>query len=131
VPIFLAITLAASALEMTGALGLAERLVSGTMFLLELPPSAAMGIILASIRKDGILLLAEPGVVAGMEGVQLLPAVYLAGVLIPCLVTALAVARERSWRVATRMLLHQSSGTALLFTALLTHGTPLARRILG
>jgi len=77
-----------------------------------LPAEAALPVLLASIRKDGILLFAggeETGsMAAAWTATQVLTAVYLAGVLLPCLVTALTIAREQSWRFAGKLLIRQA-----------------------
>ena len=59
--------------------------------------------VLASVRKDGILWPAEPGFAADLSAVQLLTAVYLAGVLLPRLVTCLTIAREQGRAFALRL----------------------------
>lgn len=115
-PIFLAITVIASLLAATGLLELAARPLEPVMSALRLPTEVALPVLLASVRKDGLLLLAEPGTVAALDGVQLLAALVLAGALVPCLVTALTIARERGRRIAARLLWRQAVG-ALLLTA--------------
>jgi ferrous iron transport protein B len=47
--------------------------------------------------------------------------VYLAGVLLPCLVTALTIGREMSWRFAGRLVARQALAAAV-FAALLAWG---------
>lgn len=44
---------------------------------------------------------------------QVLTAVYLAGVLLPCLVTLWTIAREFTWKYAGRLCLRQVLGAAL------------------
>jgi ferrous iron transport protein B len=78
------------------------------MGLFNLPPEAALPVILASIRKDGLLLFAEPGTLSVLTPLQILTGVYLAGVLLPCLVTALTIAREQSVRVAVGLMARQA-----------------------
>ena len=56
-----------------------------------------------------------------MTTVQVLTGVYLAGVLFPCLVTALTIARETSWR-STGMLLLRQALFAIGFTLILAWG---------
>jgi len=53
-----------------------------------------------------------------------LTAVYLAGVLLPCLVTALTIAREKSPRFALGLMAKQAAA-AVAFTLLLAWGTTL------
>ena len=111
-PIFFAITLIASVLGWSGLLDKAAAVVQPLMSLFRLPAEAALPVLLASIRKDGILLFAggeETGsMAAAWTATQVLTAVYLAGVLLPCLVTALTIAREQSWRFAAKLLTRQA-----------------------
>jgi ferrous iron transport protein B len=107
-PIFLAIVLVASLLAAAGALEVAGGALAPVLAILRLPPEAALPVALASVRKDGLLLLAEPGTVAALDDAQLLAALVLAGALVPCLVTALTVARERGVALAGRLLARQA-----------------------
>ncbi|MBM3969334.1 MAG: ferrous iron transporter B [Planctomycetes bacterium] len=111
-PIFFAITLIASVLGWSGLLDRAAAILQPLMSMFRLPAEAALPVLLASIRKDGILLFAggeETGsMAAAWTATQVLTAVYLAGVLLPCLVTALTIAREQSWRFAGKLLIRQA-----------------------
>jgi ferrous iron transport protein B len=107
-PVFLVIVVLASSLAATGALAAAGDSLAPVLRILRLPPEAALPVALASIRKDGLLLLAEPGTVAALDDAQLLAALVLAGALVPCLVTALTVARERGVALAGRLLARQA-----------------------
>ncbi len=79
------------------------------MALFRLPAESALAVVLASIRKDGILLLANQKlVVTGLKPVQVLTAVYLSGVLLPCLVTALTIGREMGRSFAVKLMLRQA-----------------------
>ena len=120
-PIFFLITAAASLLHWLGALRAASAVVEPAMAAFRLPSEAALAVVLASVRKDGILLLAEPGVAASLSAVQLLTAVYLAGVLLPCLVTCLTIAREQGCAFALRLVGRQAVA-ATGFSALLAWG---------
>ena len=60
-------------------------------------------------------------VVASLGAIQLLTAVYLAGVLLPCLVTCLTIAREQGHRFALRLVGRQAAAAAG-FSALLAWG---------
>ncbi len=121
VPIFLLITAAASLLHWLGALQAASTVLEPAMAIFRLPSEAATAVVMASVRKDGILLLAEPGVVASLSAVQLLTAVYLAGVLLPCLVTCLTIAREQGGAFALRLVGRQAAA-ATAFSAMLAWG---------
>ena len=120
-PIFFLITAAASLLHWLGALQAASAVVEPAMAIFRLPSEAALAVVLASVRKDGILLLAEPGVAATLSAVQLLTAVYLASVLLPCLVTCLTIAREQGRAFALRLVGRQAAA-ATGFSALLAWG---------
>jgi Fe2+ transport system protein B len=88
------------------------------MALFGLPSEAALPVVLASVRKDGLLLLARHDLATSMSALQLLTAVYLAGVLLPCLVTVITISRERSARLAARIVTRQATA-AVAFTLLL------------
>ena len=120
-PVFFLITAAASLLHWLGALQAASAVVEPAMAIFRLPSEAALAVVLASVRKDGILLLAEPGVAATLSAVQLLTAVYLASVLLPCLVTCLTIAREQGRAFALRLVGRQAVA-ATGFSALLAWG---------
>ncbi len=121
VPIFLGITLIAALLAVTGVLDAIGDALAPAMALLRLPGDAALAVVLASVRKDGLLLLGSDAVAPGLDGLQVLTGVYLAGVLVPCLVTALTIARERSPGFAARLLARQGLA-AVAFTAVLAWG---------
>jgi len=60
-----------------------------------LPPSGAtLPMVLAVIRKDSILLFSEFDLIEALKPLQVLTRVYLAGILLPCLVTMLTIACE-------------------------------------
>jgi ferrous iron transport protein B len=113
-PVFVLITVVASLLATTGVLDAAGRAVGPLLAPLGLPGEVALPIVLASVRKDGALLLSEPATLAALDGAQLLASLVLAGALVPCLVTSLTVARERGWRVTARLLSRQAVGALLL-----------------
>lgn len=127
VPIFLLLTLAASVLAWSGLLTSIGAVLSPALELVRLPGETAVPVALAAIRKDGLLLLASDAVV--LDGLQLLTAVYLAGVLLPCLVTAWTIARERSLRMTAGLLARQMAA-ALIFTAALAWGGALLAPLL-
>jgi Fe2+ transport system protein B len=117
-PVFFLITAVASLLHWLGALRAASAVIEPAMTVFRLPPDAALAVVLASVRKDGILLLAEPGIAEKLTAVQLLTAVYLAGVLLPCLVTCMTIAREQGRTFALRLMGRQAIA-AIGFSALL------------
>ena len=121
IPIFLVITVIASVLDWLDFITLLAGWISPLMGLFGLPPEAAVPVILASIRKDGLLLFAESGTLAVLTPLQILTGVYLAGVLLPCLVTALTIAREQSVRFAVGLMARQAIA-AISFSMLLAWG---------
>ena len=121
IPIFLAISAIAAIFDWLGILNALSSLISPTMGLFNLPPDAALPIILASIRKDGLLLFAEPKTIGLLSPFHILTGVYLAGVLLPCLVTALTISREQSLKFALKLMVRQSI-SAIFFSLILAWG---------
>ncbi|MEM9486852.1 MAG: nucleoside recognition domain-containing protein [Cyanobacteria bacterium P01_F01_bin.116] len=121
IPIFLIITVIASVLDSLGLIELLAGWINPLMGLFGLPPEASLPIILASIRKDGLLLFAEPDALAVLTPLQILTGVYLAGVLLPCLFTAITIAREQSVRFAMELVARQALAAAA-FSMLLAWG---------
>jgi ferrous iron transport protein B len=130
-PVFFAICVAASLLAHLGAIDKVSSSLTPLMMVFNLPPEAAVPVVMASIRKDGIFLLTSPtGLVSPMTAVQVLTAVYLAGVLLPCLVTALQIAREIGWRQAIRLVIRQALFAAA-FSAMLGWGALILVGLMG
>ena len=109
VPIFFAIAMVASLLDWSGALDAAGPLLAPLMAVFALPADAALPTVLAGVRKDGILLLAEAGTVASLSATQLLVATFLAGTVLPCLVTAITIGRELGVRFAGMLVVKQAA----------------------
>lgn len=121
-PVFVIICVVASLLAHFGALDLASQILGPAMAVFDLPAQAALPVVLASVRKDGIFLFAaDDGLAFPMTAAQALTAVYLAGVLLPCLVTALTIGRETGWK-STAKLLARQAGFATAFAMLLAWG---------
>jgi ferrous iron transport protein B len=128
-PVFVLICAGAALLEWSGALAWLSRALAPLMALFHLPGEAAVAVVLGSIRKDGIAIgLLNPGwqtlKVPLATPAQVLTAVYLAGVLLPCLVTQVTVVREMSFRFAWRMAGRQMLAAAL-FSLLIAWGGAL------
>ena len=121
IPIFLVITVIASVLNWLGTIAALANIINPLMGWFNLPPEASLPIVLASIRKDGLLLFAEPETLAMLTPLQVLTGVYLAGVLLPCLVTLLTITREQSLRFAL-LLLSKQVIAAIVFSLLLAWG---------
>ncbi|MFC4436644.1 MULTISPECIES: nucleoside recognition domain-containing protein [Natrialbaceae] len=109
-PVFAGICVVAALLDDAGALERLGGALAPAMGAFGLPAEAALPVVLASVRKDGIALLAaDSSGLAALSPVQVLVAVYLAGVLFPCLVTAITVAREVSVRFVAKLLARQAA----------------------
>ena len=109
VPTFFAIAMVASLLDWSGVLDAAGRVLGPAMAVFALPVEAALPTVVAAIRKDGILLLAEEGTVASLSASQLLVATFLAGTVLPCLVTAITIGRELGLRFTGRLVVQQAA----------------------
>ena len=129
-PIFIGICFLAGLLQWSGALSAwLTRLLAPVMTAFNLPAEAALAVVLGSVRKDGLaigLLNGEWGSlkVPVDSSVQILTAVYLAGVLLPCLVTVLTVVREMRPGFALKMVGRQAA-FAVLFSLLIAWGGAL------
>jgi ferrous iron transport protein B len=117
-PIFLGITVLASIMDWAGLIETIGRALSPVMAIFKLPPEAIVPVLMASIRKDGILLLAQPELAKTLSAGQILVSTYLAGVLLPCLVTFMTVIQERSLRFGSIMIARQATA-ALAFSIVL------------
>ena len=116
-PIFVVICFAAAFLDWSGALSFVSNALSPGLALFNLPGDAATSVVLGSIRKDGIaigLLDGDAGAlkVALETPAQVLTAVYLASVLLPCLVTVFTIAKEISWKFAAKLCARQVTWAA-------------------
>lgn len=117
-PVFFLIAAVAALLDWSGVIGMFAGVLGPAMAAFRLPIDAALPVVMASIRKDGLLLFAQEGIVADLSAVQLLTGVYLAGVLLPCLVTALAIVREETARFAGALIVRQAAAAVLFSLAL-------------
>jgi Fe2+ transport system protein B len=122
-PIFVVICIAASILDQLGVLAMLSRALVPVMAIFNLPGDAATAVILGSIRKDGIAV----GLLDNVGGAfnvglntptQILTAVYLAGVLLPCLVTVFTIIREMRWRFALKLCARQMLWAAMFAIAI-------------
>jgi ferrous iron transport protein B len=116
-PVFVLICFAAAALAWMGALDGLARVLTPVMAVFRLPGEAATAVVLGSIRKDGLAIgLLDSDwkslKVALETPAQLLTAVYLAGVLLPCLVTLFTIAREMRWTFAMQLCARQAAWAA-------------------
>lgn len=125
-PIFIGICFTAGILQWFGALAWLTGLLAPVMAAFNLPPEAAVAVVLGSVRKDGLaigLLDSEWNALkVPMDApLQILTAVYLAGVLLPCLVTVMTVVREMRFGFAFKMVGRQA-GFAALFSLIIAWG---------
>ena len=112
-PIFLVICIISSLSESLGTLTIVTQMLSPVMSLFNLPPEAALPIVLGSIRKDGIAVGLLDADLTSLKilietPIQLLTVVYLAGVLLPCLVTVYTVIKEMHLRFAIKLVIQQA-----------------------
>jgi ferrous iron transport protein B len=110
-------------LSWVGAIEGLTWLLSPIMRLFNLPPDAAISVVLGSIRKDGIAIgLLNPSwdglKIVLQNPVQVLTVVYLAGVLLPCLVTVFTIFREINVKFTLKLLLKQTVA-AIVFSLLI------------
>ncbi|MEM8868707.1 MAG: nucleoside recognition domain-containing protein [Verrucomicrobiota bacterium] len=129
-PVFVGICIVAGLLQWSGALEWLTRLLAPLMALFNLPPEAALAVVLGSVRKDGLavgLLNSDwDSLKVPVESsVQVLTAVYLASVLLPCLVTALTIAREMRPGFALKMMSRQACFAAIFSLCIAWFGTAL------
>ncbi|WP_101296657.1 nucleoside recognition domain-containing protein [Halegenticoccus soli] len=122
-PVFACICVVAALLDWIGAIDALGGALAPAAGAFGLPPEVALVVVLASVRKDGIALLAADGggTLAGVSPLGVLVAVYLAGTFLPCLVTAFAVAKEVSPRYAATLLCRQALA-ALAFSFVIARG---------
>jgi len=107
-PVFVVICFFAASLARLGVLDWLGKTLTPVMALFNLPGEAATSVVLGSIRKDGLaigLLDNDWGAlkVALESPAQVLTAVYLAGVLLPCLVTLFTIGKEMRWSFAAKL----------------------------
>ncbi|KAF7771140.1 ferrous iron transport protein B [Pseudoalteromonas citrea] len=125
-PLFIGICLVAGFLSWLGFFDFLTAVIAPLMALVNLPEEAAIAVILGAIRKDGLAIglidsASQTLKVVGMSDVQLLSAVYLAGVMLPCIVSLLTIVREMRWHFAAKMALRQMT-CAIGFTAIISWG---------
>ena len=107
-PVFVVICFLAATLDWLSILNWSSSALAPVLALFNLPGDAASAIVLGAIRKDGIAvgLLNNGGEglkVALETPAQVMTTVYLAGVLLPCLVTVFTIVREISWKFAAKL----------------------------
>jgi ferrous iron transport protein B len=114
----------------SGFLGLLERAAAPLMSLLGLPVQVADAVVMSAVRKNGMAtILIDPagGLKVPLEPAsQLLAAVLLAGMVLPCAVTSLALGKELGWKKTGRLLARQALTVSLMVAVLSWSG-----RLLG
>ena len=130
-PIFVGICIFAGMLQWSGALASLTRLLAPMMAIFNLPAEAALAVVLGSVRKDGLAIGLLNGDLDSLKlpldtSVQVLTAVYLAGVLLPCLVTVLTVVREMGSQFALKMVGRQACFAAFFAFCIAWIGTLLS-----
>ncbi|WP_145095410.1 nucleoside recognition domain-containing protein [Anatilimnocola aggregata] len=119
-PIFVLISMATSILVWLNVLPWLAENLGHLLAAFRLPGEASLPIIMASLRKDGILLFLGGGSSAStpLTPLQALAGVYLASTLLPCLVTVWTIAREQSGKFAAWLVIRQAIA-ACTFTLVL------------
>ena len=128
-PVFVFICIFAGSLQLLGILNWMSGFLAPVMALFNLPPESALSVVLGSVRKDGLAVGLLDSNWNALKApldtpVQVLTAVYLAGVLLPCLVTVLTVVKEMKIHFAIKMVLRQA-GFAILFSLSIAWGGSL------
>lgn len=110
----------------SGLLGLLDRLAAPVMGWLGLPAQVAEAVVMSAVRKNGMAtVLIDPagGLKVPLHSAsQLLGAVLLAGMVLPCVVTSLTLGKELGWRRTLPLLGRQAAVVLLLVTAITRGG---------
>ena len=127
-PIFVGICIVAGLLQWSGVLNSLTRLLAPVMAIFNLPAESALAVVLGSVRKDGLAIGLLNGDMETLKvpldtSVHVLTAVYLAGVLLPCLVTVLTVAKEMGTQFAMKMVGRQAGFAAAFAVCIAWIGT--------
>ena len=127
-PIFVAICIVAGLLQWSGVLNSLTRLLAPVMAIFNLPAESALAVVLGAVRKDGIAIGLLNGDMESLKvpldtSIHVLTAVYLAGVLLPCLVTVLTVAKEMGTKFAMKMVGRQACFAAAFAVCIAWIGT--------
>jgi ferrous iron transport protein B len=125
-PVFLIICFIATLMDISGVLTKLSRSCAPLMSLFNLPGEASTAVILGSIRKDGLAIALLDNEWQSLKivletPVQVLTAVFLSGVLLPCLVTLWTIGRELGLRYALKLSFRQIVACSL-FSLLLAWG---------
>jgi ferrous iron transport protein B len=117
-PIFVGICILAGLLQWSGVLGSLTSILGPVMAVFNLPAETALAIVLGSVRKDGLAIGLLNGEMDSLKvvldtPVQVLTSVYLAGVLLPCLVTVLTIGREMGFMFGLKMIGRQAFFAAI------------------
>lgn len=117
-PVFFLICIIAAIFEWLGLMQLMGTALAPVMKVFNLPGETSLPVILASVRKDGIMLLAKGNMFKTLSQVQVLTAVYLSGILFPCVVSLLTIIKEMKAKFTIKLLLKQALG-AVIFAILI------------
>ena len=128
-PVFLVICFVATLLDMSGMLSKLSEACAPLMAAFNLPGEASTAVILGSIRKDGLAIALLDSEWQSLKivletPVQVLTAVFLSGVLLPCLVTLWTISRELGLRYALKLSARQIFACSL-FSFILAWGGSL------
>ena len=127
-PIFVGICIVAGVLQWSGALNSLAGLLAPVMAIFNLPAESALAVVLGSVRKDGLAIGLLNGDLDSLKvpldtPIHVLTIVYLAGVLLPCLVTVFTVAKEMGTQFAIKMVGRQACFAAAFAICIAWVGT--------
>ena len=129
-PIFVGICIVAGVLQWSGALNSLAGLLAPVMAIFNLPAESALAVVLGSVRKDGLAIGLLNGDLDSLKvpldtSIHVLTIVYLAGVLLPCLVTVFTVAKEMGSQFAIKMVGRQACFAAGFAICIAWIGPPI------
>lgn len=124
--VFAGVCLVAATAAWAGLLSLLDRAAEPVMRLLGLPAQVAEAVVLSAVRKNGMAAaLIAPG--GGLKlplssASQILGTILLAGMVVPCVVTDVALGRALGWKKTSSLILRQMACVCLLVGALVWSG---------
>lgn len=128
-PTFVVICVVASLFDEFGVIQWVSAKLSPIFLVFHLPSSVAPAVLFSVIRKDGMLVLNQHGLLATLSLTQLFVVVYLASTLSACLVTLWTIAKEFKWRFALSIAGRQAA-TSVLTSVVLAWSLPLIKLVL-
>ena len=126
VTVFAGVCFVAALAAWSGLLALLDRLAGPLMALLGLPAEVASAVVMSAVRKNGMAtILIDPagGLKVPLQSAShLLGAVLLAGMVVPCVVTTLALAQSLGTKRASQLVVRQAAVVCVLVACLTWSG---------